>query len=207
MTTQAVVNVKNEKVKDLEVADCLDARSRKGLVFEAVQRFLTNQRQGTVETKTRAEVRGGGKKPYKQKGTGNARHGSTRSPIFVGGGVAFGPHARDYEYKMPKQMRHAAMSSALSIKRRDGEMIVLDSWTVKTPKTKDAAAVLKTFGVKRALIVTDDTHGHNPLSLSLRNLRDIKVIPVAGLTVYDIIRYDRLIITEKALNQIVEVLS
>lgn len=208
MVKHAVLNVKNEKVKDVDLADgCFDALSRKGLVFEAVQRIRTNKRQGTVDTKRKGEVRGGGKKPYRQKGTGNARAGSTRSPLWVGGGVAFGPHQRDFEYAMPKKMRHAALASALTLKRKDGELIILDSWEMKKPKTKDAAAVLKKMGITRALVVTDAKDGNDPLIKSLRNLRDIKTVPSKGVTAYDLLCYDRVLITEKALKELAEVLS
>lgn len=207
MVKYAVHNVKNEKLKDIELSDaCFDALARKGLVFDAVQRFRTNQRQGTVDTKRKGEVRGGGKKPYRQKGTGNARAGSSRSPLWVGGGVAFGPHQRDFEYAMPKQMRHAAMSSALTAKRKDGELIVIDSWEMKTPKTKDVAAVLKKLGATKALVVTDAKNGEDALIKSLRNIKDIKTVPVAGVTVYDLLRYNRVVMTEKALKQLTEVL-
>ncbi|PIR21150.1 MAG: 50S ribosomal protein L4 [Deltaproteobacteria bacterium CG11_big_fil_rev_8_21_14_0_20_47_16] len=208
MVKHTVCNLKNEKVKDIELADdCFDTLARKGLVFEAVQRYLTNQRQGTVDTKRKGEVSGGGKKPYRQKGTGNARAGSTRSPLYVGGGVAFGPHQRDFEYAMPKQMRHAALSSALTMKRKDGELIVLDSWEMKKPKTKDAVKFLEKLGATNALIVTDAKDGDDAVIKSLRNVKNIKTVPVAGITVYDILRYNRLVVTEKALQQLSEVLS
>lgn len=208
MVKHAVHNVKNEKVKDIDLADgCFDALSRKGLVFEAVQRIRTNKRQGTVDTKRKGEVRGGGKKPYRQKGTGNARIGSTRSPLCVGGGVTFGPHQRDFEYAMPKKMRQAALSSALTLKRKDGELIILDSWEMKKPKTKDAAAVLKKLGITKALVVTDAKDGNDPLIKSLRNLKDIKTVPSKGVTAYDLLCYNRVLITEKALKALSEVLS
>ncbi len=208
MVKHTVYNVKNEKVKDIELADgCFDALSRKGLVFEAVQRIRTNQRQGTVDTKRKGEVRGGGKKPYRDKGTGNARAGSSRSPLWVGGGVAFGPHQRDFEHAMPRQMRHAALSSALTLKRKDGELIVLDAWEMKKTKTKDAVAVLKKLGVSHALVVTDAKNGEDAVVKSLRNVKDIKTVPVAGVTVYDILRYNRVVITENALSKLTEVLS
>lgn len=208
MVKHAVYNLKNEKVKDIDLTDeCFDTLSRKGLVFEAVQRYLTNQRQGTVDTKRKGEVRGGGKKPYRQKGTGNARQGSIRSPLYVGGGVAFGPHQRDFEYGMPKQMRRAALASALTIKRKDGELIVLDSWEMKKPKTKDAVQFLKKLGITSALVVTDAKDGSDPVIKSLQNLKYIKSVPVAGITVYDILKYNRLVVTEKALQKLTEVLS
>lgn len=208
MVKHAVHNVKNEKVKDLDLADgCFDALARKGLVFEAVQRYRTNQRQGTADTKRKGEVRGGGKKPYRQKGTGNARAGSSRSPLWVGGGVAFGPHQRDFEYAMPKQMRHAALSSALTAKRKEGELIVLDAWEMKKPKTKEVVSVLKKLGITSALVVTDAKDGNDSVIKSLRNVKDIKTVSVAGVTVYDLLRYNRVIMTEKALKQLTEVLS
>lgn len=208
MVKHVVHNVKNEKVKELDLADgCFDALSRKGLVFEAVQRIRMNKRQGTVDTKRKGEVRGGGKKPYRQKGTGNARQGSTRSPLCVGGGVVFGPHQRDFEYAMPKKMRQAALSSALTLKRKDGELIILDSWEMKKPKTKDAAAVLKKLGVTKALVVTDAKDGNDPLIKSLRNLKDIKTVPSKGVTAYDLLCYNRVLITENALKALSEVLS
>lgn len=208
MVKHTVYNVKNEKVKDIDLADaCFDALSRKGLVFDAVQRIRTTQRQGTVDTKRKGEVRGGGKKPYRQKGTGNARAGSSRSPLWVGGGVAFGPHQRDFEYDMPRKMRHAALSSALTLKRKDGELIILDAWEMKKIKTKEAAAVLKKLGATHALVVTDAKNGEDAVVRSLRNVKDVKTVPVAGVTVYDILRYNRVVITETALKKLTEVVS
>lgn len=208
MVKHTVYNVKNDKVKDIDLNDaCFDALARKGLVFEAVQRYRVNQRQGTVDTKRKGEVRGGGKKPYRQKGTGNARAGSSRSPLWVGGGVTFGPHQRDFEYAMPKQMRQAALTSALTAKRKDGELIVLDSWEMKKPKTQEASAVLKKLGATHALVVTDAKDGNDPLVKSLRNVKDVKTVPVSGVTVYDLLRFNRVVMTEKALKQLTEVLS
>lgn len=208
MVKHAVVNVKNEKIKDIDLADdCFDTFARKGLIFDAVQRIRTNLRQGTVDTKRKGEVRGGGKKPYRQKGTGNARQGSIRSPLYVGGGLAFGPHQRDHHYDMPKQMRHAAMSSTLTAKRKDGELIVVDEWQMKKPATKDALKVLNALGVTKALVVTDAKDGNDPLVKSLRNIKNIKTVPVTGVTVYDIIKFDRVVITEKALKALTEVVS
>lgn len=208
MVMHAVVNVKNEKIKDIDLADdCFDTFARKGLIFDAVQRIRTNARQGTVDTKRKGEVSGGGKKPYRQKGTGNARAGSIRSPLYVGGGLAFGPHQRDHHYAMPKQMRHAAMSSALTQKRKDGELIVIDAWQMKKPATKDAAKILMQLGATCALVVTDAKDGNDPVVKSLRNIKDIKTVPVTGVTVYDILRYDRVVITEKALKTLIEVVS
>lgn len=208
MVKHTVYNVKNEKVKEIDLADaCFDALARKGLVFEAVQRIRTNLRQGTVDTKRKGEVRGGGKKPYRQKGTGNARAGSTRSPLWVGGGVAFGPHQRDFNYDMPKNMRHAALSSALTMKLKEGELIVIDEWQMKKPATKEAVKVLEKLGATNALVVTDAKNGEDAVVKSLRNVKNIKTVPVAGVTVYDLIRYNRVVITENALKTLTEVVS
>ncbi len=208
MVKQTVYNLKNEKVKEIDLDEaCFDAMARKGLVFDAVQRIRTNLRQGTVDTKRKGEVRGGGKKPYRQKGTGNARQGSIRSPLCVGGGVTFGPHQRDFNIPMPKNMRHAAMSSALTMKRKDGDLIVIDEWQMEKPATRDAAKVLEKLGATHALVVTDAKDGNDAVVASLRNIRDVKTVPVAGVTVYDLLRYNRVVITEKALQKLTEVLS
>jgi large subunit ribosomal protein L4 len=208
MVKHAVYNLENEKVKEIDLNDdCFDTPVRKGLVFEAVQRIRTNLRQGTVDTKRKGEVRGGGKKPYSQKGTGNARMGSIRSPLCVGGGVTFGPHQREFNYAMPRNMRHAALSSALTMKRKEGELIVIDEWPMEKPATKDAAKVLSKLGVTQALVVTDAKDGNDALIKSLRNIKDIKTVPAKGVTAYDLLRYNRVLITEKALKELTEVLS
>jgi large subunit ribosomal protein L4 len=158
------------------------------------------KRGGTHSTKTRANVRGGGKKPYKQKGTGNARQGSTRAPNFVGGGKVFGPHPRDYSYTVPKKVRRAALASALSLRAQEKKLVVLDSLNFDTPKTKRLVGILKALGVPSAVVV--DGKDNVQLSKSARNLPASKYLPPEGLNVYDILDHAGLVITVGAVKQI-----
>ena len=170
MTSITVYNKVGEKVGMAELAPAVFGQKRRlPLVFEAVQAQFTNKRQGTVSTKIRSEVRGGGKKPYRQKGTGRARHGSGRSPIFVGGGTTFGPRPRALEHRMPRQAKRAALCSLLSIKQMANKVIVVDQWECEQPKTKPMAAALKKMGVASGLVVMDVPNG--PMQKSLRNIR------------------------------------
>ncbi len=159
------------------------------LMHQVVTAQLANRRAGTQSTKTRAEVRGGGAKPYRQKGTGNARQGSTNSPHYTGGGVALGPKPRSYAQRTPKKMIKLALRSALSDRASDGKVVVIDEWGFDGPKTKDAKAALAALGVEgRALVVID--RFDSPVALSFRNLPDIQLIKVGELNAYDVLCND-----------------
>src|SRR5690554_5249815 len=143
-----VLNMAGEQVGEVELSDAVFAAPiNRGLMHQALVRQLANARAGTHKTKTRSEVRGGGRKPWRQKGTGRARHGSIRSPVWVGGGTVFGPHPRSYRQKMPKKMRQAALRSALSVKAGSGQIIVVDDLSMEAPKTKEMVRVLTSLGI------------------------------------------------------------
>lgn len=174
------------------------------VVFEAIIRQRAGKRQGTSKVKNRSAVRGGGKKPWRQKGTGRARQGSIRSPQWRGGGTVFGPTPRSYAYTMPRKQRRLAIKSVLSQKMIDKDLIVLDKLTMSAPKTKDLVSMLNSLNVDgKVLIVSDD----NNVQLSARNLAKVKAVPVNGLNVEDTVNYDKLILTQDAVKKIEEVLA
>jgi large subunit ribosomal protein L4 len=166
---------------------------------------LANRRAGSAATKSKGFVRGGGKKPWRQKGTGRARSGSIRSPIWVGGGTTFGPTPRDYSYRMPRSARREALLSALSLKNREGKLIVVDKFDLEAAKTKIMAQALTELKVASALIVIAQTD--EKIQRSARNLPKVKVLRVEGLNVYDLMRYEHLILTAGALKLVEERLA
>jgi len=173
---------------------------------EAVVMQQASTRQGTHAVKNRSEVRGGGAKPWRQKGTGRARHGSMRSPIWVGGGVVFGPTPRSYSYKLPKKMRRLALKSALSSKVKEDNLVVLEGLSLEAPKTKEIVTILKALDVdSKALIVTAEEDV--TVEKSVNNLPNVKTIPVSQLNVLDLIAYDKLIISKAAAEKAGEVLA
>jgi len=196
-----IVNIEGQKVGALELADdVFGAKVKEYLLWELVKAQMAARRAGTHSTKTRADVHGGGKKPYKQKGTGSARQGSTRAPNHVGGGKVFGPHPRSYAYTVPKKVRRAALISALSLRAQEKKVVVVDKLSFEGPKTKKLAAILKALGVPSALVVDDVKN--TAVSKSVRNLPDAKFLAPAGLNVYDILNHAGLVITADAVKQI-----
>jgi large subunit ribosomal protein L4 len=184
----------HEKIGELEVAGHVFGREGDvSLLHEAVRMQLANRRSGTASTKTKGLISGGGRKPWRQKGTGRARAGSTRSPIWRSGGTIFGPQPRDYSYKMPKKAWRAALCLALSDRARNGKLFILESLDLSEPKTKVAKAALDKLGLKHALIIlgADD---HKFLRAA-RNLAAHKVLAVEGLNVYDLLNYSELVMT------------
>ncbi|MGB8992516.1 MAG: 50S ribosomal protein L4 [Desulfobaccales bacterium] len=201
MPTVDIYNIAKEKVGELDLKDEIFGVEVKGHVLhEVVTWQRACRRAGTASTKTRGEVRGGGRKPWRQKGTGRARSGSTRSPIWKGGGTTFGPRPRSYAYALPKQVRRLALKMALSSKVANGRLVVLDAYPQGTPKTKDFIQVLKTFEINQALFITPEAHA--ALELSARNVPGIQVMLPVGLNVYDILKYDHLVLFSPALDQI-----
>ncbi len=178
---------------------------RPHLLHQAVLMQLNNRRAGTSATKTRGLVRGSGRKPWRQKGTGRARAGSIRSPIWIGGGTVFGPQTRDYSYRLPKKARRQALLSALSLRVKEEKVIVIDKLEFEEIKTKVMHKVLQDLGVDSALIVIPKAD--NKVERSARNLAMVKVLRVEGLNVYDILRYKHLVLTEGALKLIEERLA
>jgi len=201
-----VKNINNEDVKDLELSDdVFNYELREHLIYEAVKNFRANQRRGTASTKTRGEVSGGGKKPWKQKGTGRARAGSSRSPIWRKGGITFGPKPRDYSYNMPKKAKRNALKSVLSEKVRNDKLIVVDELLIGSTKTREAIEKLKNFKYNKILII--DSKDNEELLTSTRNIPGIKAIDSKELNIYDSLHYDHILATVEAITKITEVLK
>ncbi len=173
------------------------------VMHQAVVQYLANQRQGTKGTKTRSEVRGGGRKPWRQKGTGHARQGSIRAPQWTGGGVVFAPKARDYSFKLNKKVKRLALKSALTTKVNENKLIVLENLNLEQIKTKEMQNVLNNIEVSKALVVLED--GNKNAILSARNIPDVKTASVNTINVYDILKYDTFVVTKQAVEKIQEV--
>lgn len=206
MIDLTVHNINGENVGEVSLKDSIfNTKINKYLVHQVIKYYLANRRRGTASTKNRGEVRGGGAKPWKQKGTGRARAGTNRSPIWVGGGTVFGPAPRDYSFSLPKKMKVAALKSALSDKLENKEIIIIDELLLKENKTSEMVKILKNLqAFKKPLIITEKED--NVVVLSVRNIKGAKVIPVSKLNTYDLVNQGKIIITKKALQQIEEVL-
>jgi large subunit ribosomal protein L4 len=196
-----VQNIKGKQISQVELADDVFGIAVKSSVLhEVVTMQLSNRRSGTAAVKHRSDVRGSGKKLFRQKGTGRARRGDIKAPLLRGGGVVFGPDKRNYSYKVPKKVRKLALKMALSSKLRENELVVLEQFELDEIKTKKMVDVLKTLKLKSALIVTEKHNDH--LELSARNVPDVKVIRSEGLNVYDILKYRMLVLLEPAVKNI-----
>lgn len=205
MAKVAVYNMNGQQVGEVELNDSIFAVDvKEHLVHAAVVAHLANRRQGTQSAKTRAEVRGGGRKPWRQKGTGRARQGSIRAVQWTGGGVAFAPKPRDYSIKLNKKERKLALKSALTSKVQGSKFIVLDALELAEIKTKAMINVLDALKLNKALIVTDGDASRNVM-LSARNIQSVKTSAVNNINVYDILKYDTFVVTKDALNKIEEV--
>ena len=207
MPKVAVYTVAGQQTGDLELNESVfGVEVNEALIHQAVVMQLAAQRLGTHATKTRGLVRGGGRKPWKQKGTGRARSGSTRSPIWVGGGTVFGPTPRSYAFRMPRKQRRLAIKCALSDKVQSGDFVVLENLDFAAPKTKDVVKMLNDFSVdKKVLLVTAETVEN--VEKSSRNIPGVKAISSCGLNVYDILNHNKLFITKDAITRIEEVLA
>lgn len=201
MPTVELYNQKKEKVGSVNLSDAVfGTEINKALVHQVVKAQLADRRQGTAKTKTKSEVRGGGRKPFKQKGTGNARQGSTRSPLNPGGGQSFGPVPRSYAEKTPKEMVRGALRSALSDRVKAARVIVMDKISFATPSTADAKKVFnETFKLEKALVIAV---ADKNLELSVRNLKGVRMLRTEGLNVYDILKHDWLVLTQDAVKVI-----
>ena len=192
-----------ERTGDLELSAAVFGRTgHNSLLHEAVRMQLAKRRAGTASTKTKGLVAGGGKKPWRQKGTGRARSGSTRSPLWRHGGTIFGPQPRDYSYKMPKKAWRQALTLAISDRALNGKLLVVESLDLAEAKTKQAQAALTALGLKHALIIFGDDDGN--FFRAARNLAAHKLLPIAGLNVYDVLNYDELLMTTKTAKAIEE---
>ncbi|SDC49213.1 50S ribosomal protein L4 [Shouchella lonarensis] len=207
MPKVALYNQTGSQVGDVELADSVfGITPNQSVLHDAVVMQQSSLRQGTHKTKGRSEVRGGGRKPWRQKGTGRARQGSIRSPQWVGGGVVFGPTPRSYSFKLPKKVRRLALKSALSAKVGANEMIVLDQLQFETIKTKAMKDVLANLSVdKKALVVTADFN--ETVAMSARNLPNVTFVTAAGVNVLDLLKHDKVIITKDAVEKVEEVLA
>ncbi|MFR5322752.1 MAG: 50S ribosomal protein L4 [Eubacterium sp.] len=204
MASVSVYNKEGKEVEKLELNDSVFAAPvNEHLVHRAVVLQLANKRQGTQKAKTRSEVRGGGRKPWRQKGTGHARQGSIRAPQWTGGGVVFAPVPRDYSFKMNKKEKAAAMKSVLTTKLNEEKLIVVDALDFEAPKTKEMKAVLDNLKVAKALVVVDEAAAN--AILSTNNLKETRGVYSNSISVYDILKYDTVVVTKSAVKAIEEV--
>lgn len=207
MPKVTVFNVSGAQVGEVELAESIfGIQPNTHVLHSAVLLQQAAERQGTHKTKGRSEVRGGGRKPWKQKGTGRARQGSIRSPQWVGGGTVFGPTPRTYGFKLPKKVRRLAIKSALSSKVIASEIIVLDQLTFAAPKTKEFAAILNNLNANRKALVVTANYEEN-VALSARNIPGVKFVAADGINVLDVLVHDKLIITKEAVEKVQEVLA
>ena len=205
--TVDVVNAQNQKVGSLDLRDeVFGGRIKTDLIHESVIRANAAERRGTHATKTRAMVSGSGKKPWRQKGTGRARVGEIRNPLWRKGGTVFGPQPRSYEYQLPKKVEKGALRAALSQKLRDGEVIVVDALSVGEIKTKAAAAMLRKLGVDGKVLLVD-VKPEDKLSLSVRNIEGVKVLPSNRVSARDVMNTRRVVLTQAALEKLQEALG
>ncbi|MEG1257370.1 50S ribosomal protein L4 [Clostridium sp.] len=204
MPTLKVYNTEKKEVGEIQLNDSIfGVEVSVEAMHQVVVAQLANKRQGTQSAKTRAEVRGGGIKPWRQKGTGRARQGSIRAPQWIHGGIVFAPKPRDYRVSVPKSMRRVAMKSALTSKVQENEMIVLEGLSFDAPKTKEMVKLINAFETKKTLIVVAESNEN--VYKSARNIQGIAVIPVNNINVYDILKYENLMITREAVSKIEEV--
>ncbi len=203
MSTADIVNISNEKVGDIELnAQVFDLEVKEHLLHDIVRMQRAAKRSGNACTKTRVEVRGGGAKPWRQKGTGRARAGTRNSPLWRGGGVTFGPKPRDYSFKLNRKVKKQALAMAMSARLKEGNLVVLDSFIMDAIKTKDFVDIMKGFDFDNCLIITD---GPNDIvSKSARNVNGFKILPSEGLNVYDILLHKKLILVQPVVGSLEE---
>lgn len=201
MATIDVFDMQKNKVGALDLSESVfNADVKEYLIHEAVRVQLTNRRAGTVAVKNRSQVAGGGKKPFKQKGTGQARQGCSRAPQYPGGGVAFGPQQKDYNLSMNKKAHKAAMRSVLSYLLKENKLTVLKSWEISAISTSSFVSVLNTFALRKTLVIIDEQN--DILELSSRNVKDVKLLKAEGLNVYDMMNYKNVVFTEAAVRKV-----
>lgn len=201
MATIDVLNWEKKKVDSVELSkDVFEVPVKKEILHTVVRWQLACRRQGTHKAKTRGEVSGGGKKPFKQKGTGNARQGSNRSPLMPGGGITFGPVPRDYSYNLPKKVRQLGLKTALSFLKKEGRLFVIDEMASAEGKTKELAQKLKGFGLEKAVLI--DNEKNQLFDRASRNMPKFRYYGVEGLNVYDLLKYDAAVVTKGSLQKI-----
>jgi large subunit ribosomal protein L4 len=204
-TTANVVDQTGASTGTVELPDLFETPVHKAVMHQALLRQLANARQGTHDTKNRSEVRGGGRKPYRQKGTGRARQGSIRAPHYAGGGVVFGPTPRSYAQDMPRKQRRLALRSALAVKAQEGAITVLENFELEAPRTRAVTDLLRTIEAGRRVLVVLGSH-NEVLEKSARNLPEVRVILAANLSVRDLLLGDTVVMTRDALEHVQEVL-
>ena len=201
MATVAMYDQNKKQVGERELAeDVFNTEVKKYLLHDMVRYQLAARRQGSAATKNRSAVAGGGKKPYRQKGTGNARQGTIRAPHFVGGGAAFGPSPRSYAFKLNRKVKKAALCSALSVRFQDEKIVVVKDLTMEKISSKSFDQLIKRFEIEGALVVIDQANTN--VELSARNLKNVKVLRAEGVNVYDILKYPNLVLTDAAVSEI-----
>jgi large subunit ribosomal protein L4 len=205
MPVAGVYDIENNRISEIELSDAVfGAAVNKDAIYEVVRMQMASRRMGTASTKGRSDVRGGGKKPWRQKGTGRARAGHSRSPIWRGGGIIFGPTPRSYDFKPPRKVRRIALISALSMKLKEERMTILKDFPMDEIKTKRFREVIDRFGFEKALFVID---GSRPiLEKSSRNIKNVKMVRSEGINVYDLLKYDHVVLLEPSIKKIEEAL-
>ncbi len=201
MAVADVFDIKKKKVAQIELNDTVFcAELNDAVIYDVIKMQMAARRSGTASTKTRHDVSGGGKKPWRQKGTGRARAGTTRSPIWRGGGIVFGPHPRDYSYSIPKKIRRKALICALSMKLKQDKMLILKDFPMEKISTRAFKDVVDLFGLKKVLFVLDNDN--NFLQKSSRNIKNIKMIRSEGINVYDILNHEHLVLLEPSIKKL-----
>ncbi|MBL7156891.1 MAG: 50S ribosomal protein L4 [Candidatus Omnitrophica bacterium] len=191
-------NSKGNKVESLELdKSVFDGKPNEALLYQSILMYRANQRKGTASTKTRGDVRGGGKKPWRQKGTGRARFGSIRNPLWRGGGIAFGPHPRDFSYSLPKKLKRNAFISSLNAKLRSGQILAVEDISTEIPKTKNIARIIKGLNIKTSVLFLVEKIDRN-LFLASRNIKNLTLKRIAEATVLDVLSRERVVITKGA---------
>ncbi len=203
MNTLEIVDIRKNKVGELTLPnEVFSYPIKEHLIYEAVVNYQANQRRGTACTKTRGEVSGGGRKPWRQKGTGRARAGSIRSPLWRKGGIIFGPRPRDYSYQIPKKAKRNALKSALSMKLKENKIIIVDNLEINEPKTKKGVEIIKNLEVNSGLFI--DTNKNKNLILALRNIPKIKAVGWEDVNIYDVLLYDKIIFSKRGFDGLME---
>ncbi|MDX9822625.1 MAG: 50S ribosomal protein L4 [Syntrophales bacterium] len=201
MPTADIYDIEKNKVSEIELSEAVfGAEVNEAVIHEVVKMQMASRRQGTSSTKRRHDVSGGGKKPWRQKGTGRARSGSSRSPVWRGGGIVFGPHPRNYAYRIPKKVKRLGIVSALSMKLKEERLLILRDFPMEEIKTRRFKEVVDRFGLKKALFVLDKSYPN--LEKSSRNFQGMKVIRSEGINVYDLVNFDHLVLLEPSVKKI-----
>ena len=201
MAVADVFDIQKKKVAEVDLNDAVfGAEVNEAVIYDIVKMQLASRRSGTASTKTRSDVSGGGKKPWRQKGTGRARSGTSRSPIWRGGGIVFGPHPRDYSFTVPKKVRKKALISVLSMKFKENKMVILKDFPMEKISTRTFKSVVDLFSLKKALFVLADNN--EVLLKSSRNIKNVKMIRSEGINVYDILNHEHLILLEPSIKKI-----